>query len=163
MKRILLVLGSVFLLFSIITCKQKEASKNNETILQGEATVLVDESLKPIVEGLVQIFESKYNAKIHIVAKSESEVIQALADDTSRIAILARQLNPKEISYFHSKKIYPKTTPFAKDAIAFLSNKSTKDTLIALKDVIDFMQGGKSTKINGLVFDNLNSSTVRYI
>jgi phosphate transport system substrate-binding protein len=32
-----------------------------------------------------------------------------------------------------------------------------------LKEVKDFMNGSKSTKIKGLVFDNLNSSTVRLI
>ena len=163
MKKIFFSVCLVSLLLLMVTCKQSEATSENETILKGEVTVLVDESLTPVVEGLVQIFESKYPAKINIVSKSEAEVIQALAADSSRIAILARQLNQDELTYFKSKKIFPKTTPFAKDAIAFLTNKSNKDTLIALNDVIDFMKGGKSTKINGLVFDNLNSSTVRYI
>ncbi len=151
------------LLFLVITCKQTNAEGKQETIIEGETTVLVDESLTPIVEDLVQIFESKYNAKINIVSKSEAEVIQDLANNETRIAVLSRTLNKKEISFFGSKKIYPKTTPFAVDAIAFITNRNNKDTLIALNDVVDFMKGSKTTKIKGLVFDNLNSSTVRYI
>jgi phosphate transport system substrate-binding protein len=30
---------------------------------------------------------------------------------------------------------------FATDAIAFIANKNNKDTLIALKDVVNFIQG----------------------
>jgi phosphate transport system substrate-binding protein len=163
MRRYFSIIFFIFMLFLLIKCKQGNADSKKETIIQGETTVLVDESLTPIVEDLVQIFESKYNAKINIVSKSEAEVIQALANDTSRIAILCRPLNKEEVTFFNSKKIYPKTTPFAKDAIAFIVNKNTKDTLITLKEVTDFMKGNRSTKIKGLVFDNLNSSTVRYV
>jgi phosphate transport system substrate-binding protein len=44
-----------------------------------------------------------------------------------------------------------------------ISNKNNNDTLIALKSVIDFIQGNADSKIKGLVFDNPNSSTVRYM
>jgi phosphate transport system substrate-binding protein len=37
----------------------------------------------------------------------------------------------------------PKTTKIGTDAIAFFSNKNNNDTLVALKDVILFMQGKK--------------------
>ncbi len=153
----------ILIVFLVITCKQSTSKNKEETIIEGETTVLVDESLKPIVEDLVEVFESNYNAKITIIAKSEKEVIQALVKDSSRIGILTRTLSKDEVAYFNSKKIFPKTTPFAKDAIAFITNKNTKDSLITLKEITDFMKGAKSTYIKGLVFDNLNSSTFRYI
>jgi phosphate transport system substrate-binding protein len=162
MRRYFSFVFFIVLMFFIVTCKQSN-TKSTNTIVEGETTVLVDESIKPVVEDLVQVFESKYNTKITIVAKSEAEVIQALAKDTSRIAILTRTITKEEIAYFNSKKLYPKVTPFAKDAIAFITNKNTKDTLITLKEVTDFMKATKTSKIKGLVFDNLNSSTVRYI
>ena len=162
MRRYLSFFLSITLLFLIITCKQNRA-RTEKTIKPEEATVLVDESIQPIVEDLVQVFENKYNAKILIVAKSEAEVIQALAKDTARIAVLTRTITKKEMAYFNAKKLNPRMTPFAHDAIAFIGNKNTKDTLITLKEVKDFMNGSKSTKIKGLVFDNLNSSTVRVI
>jgi phosphate transport system substrate-binding protein len=162
MRRYFSFIFFILLMFFIVTCKQSNA-KSKDTTLEGETTVLVDESIKPVVEDLVQVFESKYNTKITVVAKSEAELIQALAKDTSRIAIMTRTITKEEIAYFNSKKLYPKITPIAKDALAFITNKNTKDTLITLKEVIDFMKGSKSTKIQGFVFDNLNSSTVRYI
>jgi len=150
-----------FVTFLVITCKKNDI-KEKETFLKGETTILVDETLKPIIEDQVQIFESKYPSKINIVAKSEAEIIQSFVKDSSRIAVLARTLTKEELNYFQSKKLFPKITPFAKDAIALISNNNTKDTLITLKEVLDFMKGEKKSKIKGLVFDDLNSSTLRY-
>ncbi len=155
--------GNLFVLivitFLIIKCNKK---KETETILEGTTTILVDETLTPIVEDQVQIFESVYKAKIKIESKSESEVIQAFVKGNSGIAILSRKLTDTEKKIFQSKKLIPKIAPFAKDAIAFISNKNNKDTLIALNDVIDFLKGKKTNTIKGLVFDNPNSSIVRY-
>jgi phosphate transport system substrate-binding protein len=44
-----------------------------------------------------------------------------------------------------------------------ISNVASNDTLVALSDVLDFMKGKGQGKIKGLVFDNPNSSTVRYM
>jgi phosphate transport system substrate-binding protein len=62
-----------------------------------------------------------------------------------------------------AKKISPRVTPFATDAVAFIKNKKANDSLVVLQDVIDFIHGKPVPNIKGLVFDNPNSSTVRYI
>jgi phosphate transport system substrate-binding protein len=150
--------------FLLVMCKQNEESQNNkETILKGSTTIYVDETLTPIVEDQVLVFENKYEAKIKIVSKSETETINSLLKEKSAIAILTRNLTVVENQIFEQKKITPKITKFAIDAVAFISNKSTKDTLIALKDVVEFMKGSPNPQIKGLVFDNPNSSTVRYM
>jgi phosphate transport system substrate-binding protein len=147
-----------------IACNQTGGSnKDKETILKGKTTILVDETLKPIIEDQIAVFESKYEAKITLKAKSEAEAIQALIKDTASIVILSRSLTAEEVKFFKAKKITPKITKFAIDAIAFIANKNNKDTLIALQDVIHFMQGKSQTNIKGLVFDNPNSSTVRFM
>jgi len=156
------VLGIVSFLF--VMCNKNEQKKSNkESILKGSATVFVDETLFPIMEDQVAVFESSYDAKIKLVPKSESEIVLSLFNTKSGIAVLTRDLNVDENKIFAQKKITPKITKFATDAIAFISNKSNNDTLIDLKQVIEFMQGNTSTKIKGLVFDNPNSSTVRYM
>ena len=156
------ILGFVSVLF--VMCNKSDQSKNDkESILKGSATIFVDETLTPIIEDQVAIFESKYDAKIKIVSKSESELVLSLFKEKSGIAILSRNLTLNENKIFEQKKITPKITKFAVDAIAFISIKGNKDTLIELKSVIDFMQGKKSSRIKGMVFDNPNSSTVRYM
>lgn len=157
-------LASALMFAMVIACKQSDSpKKSNETILKGKTTILVDETLKPIIDDQVEVFESKYEAKITLVAKSERELINAMLNDTSSIAILSRPLSDEEVKVFQSKKIVPKTTKIGTDAIAFISNKSRKDTLIALEDVIRFLQGKEQSNVKGLVFDNPNSSTVRYM
>jgi phosphate transport system substrate-binding protein len=157
-----LFLGLIIVFFA---CNQKKKKKsNNETILKGSTSILVDETLLPIIEDQVEVFESLYSgSKIKLIAKSEAESVLALSKDTSKIAILSRKLNPEEEKVFVSKKITPRITVFAIDAIAFISNKRNKDTLVALQDVVDFMKGKSNSNIKGLVFDNPNSSTVRYM
>jgi phosphate transport system substrate-binding protein len=156
-------LSSLVLLVLFFTACNKSNNRNQETILKGKATLLVDETLKPIMEDQIEIFESRYEAKIKLDAKSENEVIQALVKDTSSIAVLSRKLNEDELKVFASRKIIPKTTRIAIDAIALISNGASNDTLVALSDVLDFMKGKGQGKIKGLVFDNPNSSTVRYM
>ena len=167
MKKFTLIPYVFFLSFIVVffACNQTNNQKSNdETILKGSTSILVDETLLPIIADQVEVFESLYaGSKIKIIAKSEAESVLALAKDTSKIAILSRKLNPEEEKVFESKKITPRTTVFAIDAIAFISNKRNKDTLVALQDVVDFMKGKSNATIKGLVFDNPNSSTVRYM
>ncbi|TRX21145.1 phosphate ABC transporter substrate-binding protein [Flavobacterium franklandianum] len=160
--------SKLFLLGLVCVClvmcnKSDQSNGNKESIIKGSATILVDETLTPIMEDQVAVFESKYDAKIKIVSKSEAELVVSLFKEKSGIAILTRNLTINENKIFQQKKITPKITKFATDAIAFISNKSNKDTLIELKLVIDYMQGKQNPKIKGLVFDNPNSSTVRFM
>ena len=161
-KLVKTIVGFLLITFLFIfSCQKKE--DNEETILKGKATIYVDESLVPIVEDEEAVFENQYDAKLHLVPRSETEVLNALLNDTAKIAILTRKLNDKELNVFKVKKINPRITPFATDAIAFIRNKNSNDTLIALQDVFDFMNGKEVKSIKGLVFDNPNSSTVSYL
>lgn len=156
------LIGFVLLtLLLVFSCQKKH--ENSDTILEGKATVYVDESLVPIIEDEEAVFETEYNAKLHLVPKSETEIVNALLNDTAKIAVLARTLSKRELNAFSAKKITPRITPFATDAVAFIRNRTTNDSLIALQDVIDFLKGKSVLTISGLVFDNANSSTVRYL
>lgn len=146
-----------------VSCKQSNEGTDKETILKGTTTILVDETLKPIIEDQIAVFQSNYKAKITLQAKSENEVIRSFLQDTSRIVVLSRVLNADENKFFDQLNIKPKVTKIGSDAIAFIRNKSNNDTLIALQDVISFVKGKDSSALKGLVFDNSNSSTVRYM
>lgn len=137
--------------------------KNKETIIKGKASLFVDESIFPIVEDQQAVFETEYDAKLKLITKSENEIINSLMNDTVKIAVLPRKLSNDELKAFVAKKINPKMTHFAKDAVVFIRNKKSNDTLIALDDVINFMKGNVVNGIKGLVFDNPNSSSVRLI
>ena len=152
-----LLIGLLFLL----ACQNKSTDKL-DTIIKGKATIYLDESILPIVEDEEAVFETQYEAKLHLVPRSENEVLNALLNDTAKIAVLTRKLSDKELKVFKAKKIVPRMTPFATDAVALIRNKTSNDTLVALQDIIDFINGKTVASIKGLVFDNANSSTVRY-
>lgn len=153
----------VVLLISVLFFGCKKSEDEKETILKGTTTILVDETLQPLMEDQIAVFQGSYKAEIVLESRSEKEVMRAFLKDTSRIALLSRKLNNEEVKHFEQLKIKPKTTKIGSDAIAFITNKNSNDTLLALKDVILFMQGKSQKGIKGLVFDNPNSSTMRYM
>lgn len=157
------LVGFVLLTLLFVFSCQKKENKKQDTITEGKATIYVDESIFPVVEDEQAVFEAEYQARLHLVSKSENEIVNSLLNDTAKIAILPRKLTEKEEKAFQTKKITPKITAFATDAIAFIKNKTTNDTLVALQDVIDFIKGKTVQNIKGLVFDNANSSTARYL
>lgn len=163
MKKITKTLAGFILLtlLFVFSCQQKGEAK--DTIIEGKATVYVDESILPIVEDQQAVFETEYRAKLQLVSKSENEIINSLLNDTAKIGVISRKLSNQEIKAFQSKKINPKITPFATDAVAFIRNKAVNDTLISMQEVLDFLNGKSVANIKGLVFDNPNSSTVRYL
>lgn len=159
------IFGLVVFVFLFAMCNQTNKNESEkETILKGAIDITVDETVKPIVDDQIAVFEGTYyDAKITVKPKSEAEVINDLLNQKAKVVITTRNLTKEELERFEKSKINPRVTPFATDAIALISNKRNNDTLIALKTVIDFMQGKADSRIKGLVFDNPNSSTVRYM
>lgn len=154
---------SIVLLVIVFSCSKKDPNApKSDSIIEGKTSILVDETLLPIIEDQLAVFENNYNAKITLFPQSEKESVISLANGKADIVILSRELNKEEQAVFKNKKITPRSTPFAIDALAFIKNKKSNDTLIAIKEIVDFIKGNKST-IKGLVFDNPNSSTVRYL
>jgi phosphate transport system substrate-binding protein len=62
------------------------------------------------------VFESRYDAKINLDAKSENELIKSFLNDTTGIAILSRTLNQDEVKSFERRQITPKITKIGIDA-----------------------------------------------
>ena len=124
MRKIGLLILVSCLFVAVFSCNKKTKNKEEETILKGKVTILVDETLLPVIEDQKQVFENQYNASIILVGKSESEIVQILAKNKQQLAILSRELTNSEAEIFKVKKIIPKITPLATDAIAFISHKS---------------------------------------
>ena len=111
------LVGFVLLtLLFVFSCQKKNEAI--DTITEGKATIYVDESILPIIEDEVAVFEAEYNAKLYLVSKSENEIINDLFNDTARIIILTRTLSARELKAFQSKKINPRIQLIA---IAFVS------------------------------------------
>jgi phosphate transport system substrate-binding protein len=162
MKKYTYICFTILSLF-IVACKQNHTTDPEllqETPVQGTATILVDETIFPVVEDAQLVFETIYDrAKLTLVTKPQNEVFNNLVKDQERIGIIARDLTPIEIEYFKSVPVTPVRTHIATDAIAFITNKTAKDSVISYELIGKILKGENSDY--KLYFDNANSSTMQ--
>lgn len=156
---------AVFLFSTLIlaACSNEPSSEIKETVTSGNASILVDDTFLPIIEDQLSIFESTYKrATINLVNAPENRVFHLLLSDSAKIAIVSRQLTEQEELVFTSKNIIPKTRKFAKDAVALITHRNNLDSVISVEEIIQILRGNGNGN-RSLVFDNPNSSTVRYL
>lgn len=160
-------LGLVALLSLVFACNKNQDTKPadiEETFTSGQITLLVDNTVQPIVEDVLAVFHNVYDrANIVQVNKTENEIIHSLLKDSTTVAVLPRLLTSQEEEHFKRMNIVPRITHFATDAIALVTNEKTVDTILDVEEVLKVLRGETSTKIKSLVFDNPNSSTVQYL
>ncbi len=132
---------------------------------KGTINVSADESFKPVIDEMVQVYESQYpNAKINIQYKPEAECLNDMLTDSVRMIIATRHYNEDEKSLMlDSMKRSPRSMVIARDGIAVVVHPSSPDSLFTMKDIGEILKG--SVKKNLIpVFDGLKAtSTVRFI
>ena len=173
MERYQVLASLLLLVFLLSACKQKAKDGYTDTYTSGVISIAADESFEPIVQEEIDVFEGLYPlAGIVPRYVSEVEAINLLLKDSLRLAIATRRLTPQELESFHSRKFYPREIKIATDGLALITNLANPDTLISVKAIRDVLTG-KVTRWNEiypssrlgdiqLVFDNKNSSTVRF-
>lgn len=150
-----------FFLFVLFSC-QNESASEKQSYTSGYEQILVDETFAPIIEDQEYLFESTYaNAKLDLILKSENELLNLFFADSVQVAIMSRLLSPEEMQHFENKQIKVRANRFAIDGIALIAKSPAKDSTILVNDIIKLLKG-ESSLIQNLVFDNANSSTVRY-
>ena len=160
MIRISISIVLVFLLF--ISCNSgKKSNSIPESRTSGKTTLLVDESFSRVLDDQIEVFIDDYpNAKVTTILGNEAKILPKFLNGEQRMIILSRMLKPSEERYYKQKQIPIFTDRFAIDGIALITNNENIDTLITVNEVFDILRGINGTK--KLVFDNANSSTVRY-
>lgn len=159
MNKILLLLFCTVIVMS--SCQN--GSKVTETHTQGSTTILVDDSFQPIVDDEAIVFKSTYTqAQLNMDYRPENMVLNSFLNDSVRVAILSRELTAAEKKRFENKQIVVRVNRFAIDAVALIVNQTAPDTAVTVEEIIKVMSG-KEGRIKSLVFDNANSSTVRYL
>ncbi|WP_107827200.1 substrate-binding domain-containing protein [Mucilaginibacter yixingensis] len=163
-NRILLFMAAILLVTGFGACKhKKQPAKTEDSFMAGTADFLIDESLSPIIDEEEFVFGSLYTeAKPHMVYKSENQALNLLLNDSIRFAILARDLKPDEKKLMERRTLPATVNVFAHDAIALIVNQSSADTNITVSEVKNMLNGKSKSDLN-IVFDNPNSSLVRYL
>jgi len=163
----------LFFVILLISCETKIKDKFTDTYSEGVIPIAVDVSFQPIIQEELDVFEA-INPKAGIVPTytSEVEAINLLLKDSVRLAIATRPLSLNEEASLKSKKFSPHSYILATDGIALITNNRNPDSLITVSQIRSILTGEKSdwndiypgSKLGKfrVIFDNKNSSTVRY-
>ncbi|MFA4867623.1 MAG: substrate-binding domain-containing protein [Pedobacter sp.] len=157
-------LSFILLLTVFVACKQKPKPANEvqETRTSGTISVLVDESFSEVLADQIEVFKTDYpDTKFTLVEGNEQRIIPTFLNDSIRVIVMSRMLTEAEDKVYRNRSIVPKTSRFAIDGIALITNKVNLDSNITVNEVVNILKG-TSTSGKQLVFDNAYSSTLRY-
>jgi phosphate transport system substrate-binding protein len=162
-----------FLFLFLFSCQNKSKEKLTDTYTAGVISIAVDENFRPIVQEELDVFEAMF-PKASIITNYTNEVnaINLLMKDSVRLVIATRPLSSNEVKFLNSKTFYPHSYKLATDGIALIINNHNPDSLITVSQIRRILTG-EVTKWKDIyptsklgefqvVFDNANSSTVRY-
>lgn len=172
MKRHFWLLG-ISLLVALSACRSKSKEGQTDTYSSGVIAIAADASFEPIIQEEIDVFEGLYPlAGIVPRYTTEVEAINLLLKDSVRLAIATRTLTKEEMNSFHSRKFYPQEIKLATDGLALIVNRLNPDSLMSVRDfrriltgeVKDWKEVNPTSRLKGIqvVFDNKNSSTVRF-
>lgn len=144
--------------------KEKE-KKLLDTPDRGRINVSADESFKPIVDALVQVYEANHpGTQIIVTYKPEAECLKDMTIDSVRLIIATRGFSESEKNFIvDSFKLSPKKMVVARDAVAVIVSPQSEDSLFTMKELKEILTG-KFKKDLIPVFDGVQAtSTVRFI
>lgn len=147
-----------FLSIIVINCKQEDKSPSYH---KGELTILTDESFKSVTEALAEGYMINYpETKIKVVTKKEDLGFLDLLNDKARIAVMSKELTPKEVKAYEEQvdlKILP--ARFAADAVVFVVPKNSPKNSITIDEIKD----GLLSENKEFIFDGTNSSNLNFV
>ncbi len=160
-------------IFSACDSRQIKITRT-DTPISGVAQIAVDDCFAPIIQEHIDVFEALNDeASIIPVFANEVDVMNLFLKDSVRLIIAARDLSDAEKQGLLNKQLQVRSQKIAIDGIALIINKENTDSLISVSALKKIMTGeidswksinpqSKYDKIS-VVFDNPNSSTVRFI
>jgi phosphate transport system substrate-binding protein len=171
--RIGIISIAVFVLLASCSRDTDRKGKPLSTPTSGKTTIVADESLQPLIEAQIDVFNNTYKkADIDAIYSPEIDAMDLFMKDSVQIAVVTRSLRPDEFAYFKQLKISVDTTTVATGAIALIVNPANKDTVISVEQISKILKGeiktwgelgGRSKNGIEIVFDNAKSSLVRYL
>jgi phosphate transport system substrate-binding protein len=160
-------------LLILVSCTGGTKMGQNETPTRGNIKISADESFQPLIETEVFTFTHLYtNAKIKPEFKPEFDVINDFMNDSVKVIVTSKKLSDYQIQYLRDTQIIARTSSYAYDALALITNKENKDTLIRYNTIKDIFLGkvrnwkeiDSKSKLGDIrvIFDNNKSGNIRY-
>lgn len=136
--------------------------QGNKRVATESISVIVDEAILPIATEQVEVFKSSFeDYDVKLIPLPEIEAVNALIQGDAEMAILARELSEQESARFKQRKLNPRIFPIFYDGVVLINNIASPDTSIDINSLTSLLKGEGNGKT--IVFDNINSSTVRKV
>lgn len=174
MKKIVLFSLLITIILMGSSCSRApKSTKWQDTTTAGVIPISCDQCFQPIIQSEIDVFESLYPmAGILPIYTDEVEAISLLMQDSVRLAVTSRGLTDGERVSFTNKNMVVREIVIAVDAIALIVNNANNDTIIGMPvlkkiltgEITEWKQLNPQSKLGKIqvMFDNPNSSTVRY-
>lgn len=168
MKKILTIL---MLLVALVSCTPRV--EVDHRMHEGNIDFCCDESYANVLAQQVFVFtRTNPGAFIDMTRCTERDALNALLEDSVRLITMTRRLTTSEKNRILENQLNCNETHIAVDAIAFVVNKNNPDSILTVENIRSILTGevtqwselfpqSKLGKIQ-VIFDNRNSSTVRY-
>jgi phosphate transport system substrate-binding protein len=148
-------------------CKSYEEQRNElpDTPDRGSVRISADETFKPIVDELVQVYESNHpGTSISVTYKTEADCLRDLLNDSIRMVFVTRRPSAEEkVLLADSLKVNPRSLVVARDGIAVVVHPGSADTIFTMQEIKEILTGKHNKKLIP-VFDGIKAtSTVRFI
>jgi phosphate transport system substrate-binding protein len=128
------------MLFS--SCGNQGTKVLDETPTRGNIKIAVDESFQPLLDTEVFTFTHLYtSANVTPLYKPEFDVIEDYMNDSVKVIVTSKKLTDYQIQYLRESQTIARTTTFAYDALALVTNRDNKDTLIKYETIKDIFAG----------------------
>lgn len=172
MKKIFFISVTLLLAVLLVACGKQKSTETKNTMRSGYIKIAVDQTVQNVIQQQIDVFEGLYPVDIEPIYTTEQEAVELLKNDSVRLAVIARKFTEAEVSYFNSKTFQPEAVRIAIDGVAVITNPVNRDSVISARDMKRILTG-EVTQWNQIfpgsrlgkiqvVFDNTNSSIVRY-
>ena len=151
--------------FSACTSYEEQRNQLPDTPDRGQIKISVDETFKPVMDELVQVYQSNHpQTKIEVDYKTEADCLRDALNDSIRLLFVTRRLSLEEKGLLaDSLRLTARSLVVARDAIAVIVHPNSPDTIFSMKEIKEILTGKYKKKLIP-VFDGVKAtSTVRFI
>jgi phosphate transport system substrate-binding protein len=160
------------LLALISSCKQEtnnksERDSSNHKIYKGTLNIDADAGLEAVIRQQKEVFEFYYDSvKLNINYTDEKNMLSDFGNHKAELMVFSRFLDDAEKEHLKTADtVYTREITVAYDAIAIVAGTGFSDSTLSVNRLKEYFN--PVVKKNGekpeLVFDNSNSSVVKYM
>lgn len=162
MKKIFPQIATILAAICLLSCDPVKDTRE-ETGVKGEITIAVDQTLQPVMEQQMKVWDSSYpQGKIHTIYTSESDAFKKLFSDSVRLIVTTRDITEQEKQHGLQKKVVYSSLGVAKDAVAIIVHPDAEDGNMTFGMLRNILRDSFPRKYN-VVFDQAGSGMVKFI